>query len=79
MAIFQLIIAGVSAAAWFFLTKGGVLGWLGSIPVAILVAKLSEKFGVSPFRLHKKDDDDPFWPMEKYDPNIPKSERYTTK
>ena len=47
------------------------MGWLGSIPAGILIAKLSEKLGVSPFKLHKKDENDPFWPLTKYTREIP--------
>ena len=66
MAIFQLIIGGISMVVWGFLVKGGALGWLGALPFGILIAKLSEKIGVAPFKLHKRDDDDPHWPTKKY-------------
>ena len=75
MAIVQLIIAGVSAIVWGYIVKGGVLGWLGALPVGILVAKLSEKLGVDPFRLHKRDDDDPFYPIKKYSKELTKDDK----
>ena len=48
---------------------------MGVIPVTWLVGKLALKFGIKEYKiLHRRDEDDPFYPITKYDKAVPEDE-----